>query len=367
MLQVVNISTVKDRHLFIFNDLLIIAKPLIEAGPNGQPLSSSIDNSFVVKNVVQLRNIKLDAVDDPSDLDPSDRGNPREKDRHPLLVEFVRRFGRDPRKAIEDLILKGGLTRDPTVIANIIYRHPDLDHNAVGAFLSVDENRPVLRAFIDRYKFSGVRIDDALRMFLLSFRMPSERKKLENVLSTMALKWSEVNVPAGLNHTLSLSLIKAIIRLSYDLHDGGAPASLGDFVALFRDRLAVSEELLSKIYQSVRRDRIEEASDNTAEPDFEATIFPPVKHSLKVAYRSPSDPITITIPTIDPYFSIKLSGVDLTFYPPILSFSKSNSQSFTVMASNLGVRTITFVKLGPNAPRYIGIPLNRTITIERAL
>lgn len=370
VLQIVNISTVKDRHLFLFNDLLIIAKPIIEDHPlTGQPLPSTLANSFVVKSIVELKHVKLDVTEESAVEDSST------KKRHPLLVDFVDRFANDPARAISTLVQRGGLSNDVATIANLIYRNPDLNRNQVGAYLARGENRHILRAYIEKFKFAGVRIDDALRLFLLSIRLPHDRASVESVLENVALQWTNANAVVGFDPTLTLSLIRSIMRLSDELHDGIRTrlVSVDDFVADFRNydpRMFVPESLLNLIYASVRKYRVEEASDNSMfsmTPDIDATISPPVsKAFLRLTYRTPSQPVTITIPAIDPNFEIKLHGTDLKFDPPILSFAKSASQSFRVTGSRLGVRTMVFIKLGPNAPRYQGIPINRTYSVERA-
>jgi hypothetical protein len=235
VLQVVNAYTVKDRHLFLFTDLLLITKPIIEDDPvTGQPVPSTLDSSFSVKSVVELRHLKLQAAEDP----PEDSSS---KKRHPFLVQFVDRFANDPNRAIAALIQKGGLTNDAQTIANLsafivvlfrsarrvltvrpstVFRNPDLNRNQVGAYLSVPTNRHILRSYIERFRFSGVRIDDALRMFLMSIRLPHSLEAAQYVLGVVALQWTETNGNTGFDPSLTLSLVLAIMRLSDALHPG---------------------------------------------------------------------------------------------------------------------------------------------------
>lgn len=379
VLQVVNAQTVKDRHLFLFTDLLLITKPVIEEHPlTGQPLPSNIDSSFVVKSVVELRHLKLGLSDEAEE---SARSTTKPK-RHPLLVAFIDRFANDPSRAIQTLIQKGGLANDAATIANLLFRNPELNRNQVGAYISGSENRHVLRAYIEKFKFSGVRIDDALRMFLMSIRIPYSLQVAEHVLSVVAQQWTEANGSMGYDPSLSFSLVLAIMQLSDALHAGlhsdeglfsypNRTVSVDDFVSSFRPqdpRLLVPEELLARIYSSVRRERIEQASDNSLfsmTPDIEATMEP-AKLPGRLTYRTPSQSITITIPVADPKFSIQLHGTDLKFDPPHLSFAKSNTQSFRVTGSAIGLRTMVLIKMGSNAPQYQGLPLNKTFSIERA-
>lgn len=147
--------------------------------------------------------------------------------------------------------------------------------------------------------------------------------------------------------------------------------SVDDFIASFREldpRLLVPEDLLTRIYASVRRERIEQASDNSIfsmTPDIEATMSPP-RLPMCLTYRTQSEPITISIPEPDPKFSIKLHGTDLKFDPPFLSFAKSSTQTFRVTGTALGPKCMVLIKVGANAPRYQGLPLNKVFSIERA-
>ncbi|GAA5844941.1 hypothetical protein JCM11251_007275 [Rhodosporidiobolus azoricus] len=387
VLQVVNANTVKDRHLFLFNDLLVIAKPLVEDHPlTGEPIQPTLDTRFLVKSVVEFKHLKLAAAEDPADDPGGGSSSPSGKKRHPLLVAFVDRFANDPARAIASLVQKGGLANDGPTIANLLFRNTDLNRNQLGAYLANPQHRHVLRAYIERFRFQGVRVDDALRLFCMSVRLPHDITQAEYVLGVLAGTWTESNTASGFDPSLTFNLVMATLKLSDALHGahdptGGStffaqstppsvPPSVDDFIGNFRaqdTRLVVPEDLLARIYTSVRRERVEQASDNSIfsmTPDIEATIEP-AKLPTRLTYRSPSDVFTITIPEPDPKFTIKLHGNDLQFDPPVLSFARSKTQSFKVTGNALGVRVMVLIKRGANAPRYQGLPLNKAFSIER--
>jgi hypothetical protein len=375
VLQVVNVNTVKDRHLFLFNDLLLIAKPLIEEDPiTSEPLPVTLDNSFVVKSIVELSHLKLAPPDEAEDSII--------KKRHPLLIAFVDRFSNDPQRAIAGLLQNGGLINDEATIANLLFRNPDLNRNQLGAYLCLRENKQILRSYVERFRLGGIRLDDALRIFLMSIRLPHDLVAAEYVLGVVASQWTEVNGFTGFEPTLTLSLVLAIMRLSDALHSGlsteegifsfpNSAVTVDDFIAAFREhdlRSLVPEEYLTRIYESVRNERIEQASDNSMfsmTPDIEATLHPPRLPS-RLTYRIPSDSFSISIPEPDAKFAIKLQGKDLKFDPPYLSFSTSATQSFKVIGTALGTRVMVLIKVGVNARRYNGLPLNKVFRIERA-
>lgn len=373
VLQVVNASTVKDRHLFLFSDLLVIAKPMIEFDPiSKEPFEVTLDSSFTVKSVVTLTALRLTAAEEVVE---------ETKQRHPLLVEFVDRFANDPKRAINSLVQKGKMANDGPTIANLLFRNQDLNRNQVGAYLASPDNRHILRSYIERFRFNGVRIDDALRIFYLALRLPNSRSAMEYVLGIVANHWTEVNISSGFDPLLTTRLVFSIISLSETLHPSEDEAglfsystrtmSVEEFITNFRKydpRLLVSEDLLNRIYASVRQCRIESASDNsmfTMTPDIEA-IITPTRLPSRLTYRTPSETITIKIPSADPKFAIKLHGTDLVFDPPFLNFAKSATQSFKVTGCALGIRAMVLIKQGENASRYQGLPLNKAFSIERA-
>ena len=85
VLQVVNASTVKDRYLFLFSDILVLAKPLVEDNLAGEPIAPTLDTRFLVKSIVELPKLKLTAQTGESIEDSV------AKRKNPLLLTFVDR------------------------------------------------------------------------------------------------------------------------------------------------------------------------------------------------------------------------------------------------------------------------------------
>lgn len=230
VLQVVNANTVKDRYLFLFNDVLVIAKPLIEDHLlTGEPVPPNLDSHFLVKSVVECRQLKLsgdeDSIDEAAAASAAAAASSTSgsKKKHPLLVAFVDRFANDPSRAIASLIQKGGLASDGQTIANLLYRNTDLNRNQLGAYLADRRQKHVLRAYIERFRFAGVRIDDALRLFLMSVRLPYDPVAAEYVVDVLAGMWSDANASTGIDAILAHELMMTIMRLSDALHGGDGP------------------------------------------------------------------------------------------------------------------------------------------------
>lgn len=382
VLQVVNANTVKDRYLFLFSDILLIAKPMVEEDENGEPISPTLDTKFLVKSIVELPKLKLtsqaqDTADDPV-----------QKKKHPLLLTFVDRFANDPKRSIAALISKAGLPNDASTIANLLFRNPELNRSQLGTYLSGREQKHVLKAYCERFRLAGVRIEDALRLFVGSLRLPNDYAAAEYLLSVFASQWLAHNPGTGMNNdsVFATRLLISIMELNDALHSGindetaaagnlfsfpNHAITVDDFIAAFRlkdPHDALPDEQLTRIYLAVRRDRIQQAADNSIAsltPEIEV-ITHPSKLPNRLTYRTPSENISFTIPQIDPKFSVKLVGQDLRFEPPLLTFARSRTATFRVTPTALGSKAMLFVKLGQNSSYYKNIPINKTFSVERA-
>ncbi|CAO3626384.1 unnamed protein product [Mucor hiemalis] len=215
--QVVNANTVKDRYLFLFNDLLLICKPIMD---ENIIVSSSARNSveknryrfrpnenslFQVKNIVQLGQLSLYISKDdyhtsnkrPSttvELGPDGRPIlPPARKIHPIMASALRKFETNANLGIQYLVDKGVLTNDPLSIANFLFKTPDLNRRQLGYYLSDDRNSDVYDSFLECFRLVGLRLDEALRILLTTFRLPSNWEALEYLIERFAKKWHDAN------------------------------------------------------------------------------------------------------------------------------------------------------------------------------
>ena len=382
VLQVVNANTVKDRYLFLFTDILVIAKPLIEDDAAGEPIPPTLATRYLVKSIVELPKLKLTAQANESTEEPV------QKRKHPLLLTFVDRFANDPRKAVSALIAKAGLSNDAATIANLLFRNPELNRSQLGAYLSMREHKPVLKAYCDRFRMAGVRIEDALRVFITSMRLPNDYAAAEYLLSVFASQWLANNPGTGMTNdsVFASKLVISIMELNDALHSGiddetaaagnlfsfpNHAITVDDFIAAFRlkdPHGALPDEHLTRIYLSIRKDRVQQAADNSIAalmPEIEVVMHP-TKLPSRLTYRSASENISLTLPQPDPKLSIRLVGQDLRFEPSILTFARSRTATFRITPTSLGNKSMLFVKLGATSTFYRNVPVNKTFSVERA-
>lgn len=395
VLQVVNANTVKDRFLFLFSDILVIAKPVVQEQDNIVPSykPTPIEGKFVVKSVVLLSQLRFNA--DRTDMQPK-TSNYSIAPRNPLIRTFVHQFSKDTDHAITSLLSKSGTPDDPLILGQLLFKTLDLDRAKLGDYLSRRTSKVVLKAYVDSFRFVGVRIDQALRAFLLSINVPSKAvytvTALDYLLDAFASRWFEANARVvTYDKDLASRLVRAIVQLNDFLHGGIAqePGPTGypkrsitgrDFIDAFRrydSRYLVSDELLEDVFDSIREEKLAQArpSSNGGPSDRSNGGPPPppdllimIKRPLptRLTYKVQSDPIILRIHQADPDLTIQLFGQDLVFDPPFLTFARSSEASFRVTGTSLGPKTMIMCRSGPNALKYSGLPLSNSLVVERA-
>ncbi|KAI9461283.1 hypothetical protein BJY52DRAFT_219516 [Lactarius psammicola] len=380
VLQVANSNTVKDRFLFLFNDILVIAKPVTHDYDALLDTSkpSPLDRKFIVKSVTQLRDVRFTA--DRDDLPLSSFAS---ISRNPLVRTFVVQFSKDADHAISHFFEKSGTRDDPTVLGQLLFRMLDLDRAKLGDYLSRRTSKVVLKAFIGSFDFGGVRIDKALRVFLQSLHLAPSRysNPLEYVSDSFASRWYDANADlVAYDKDLAIRLVRAMIQLNGVLYGGVVQdpwdhvqvkrnVTSRDFIDAFRrydPRCLVPDELLDRIHASIRREPLSQArnSAHSTTPDLPIVLKRPIPSRL--TYRMQSEPIIVRIPQADPSLTIYLHGNELIFDPPYLSFTRSAEASFRITGMGLGLKTVSFSRSGPSALLYTGLPLSNAIVIERS-
>ncbi|KAL0956512.1 hypothetical protein HGRIS_002653 [Hohenbuehelia grisea] len=383
VLQVVNPNTVKDRFLFLFTDLLVIAKPVLHSHDSfvDSYKSSPGDRKYIVKSVVHLRHLRF--CDDRAEphAKPANYAIPP---RNPLIRTFVHQFSKDPDHAIAALFDKADVPDDPTMLGQLLFKTLDIDRARLGDYLSRRTSKVVLKSYISSFGFTGMRFDKALRAFLLSINVPSRvshgHAPMDYLLDSFASRWYDANVGVvAFDKDLALRLVRATVQLNELMHGGIAqepgPTAYPrrnilkrDFVDAFKRevRHMVPDELLEDIYDSIRHERLCQAMNPSlgAPPEVQVSIKRPLP--ARLTYKVSSEPIILRIPRPDPHLIINLSGQDLSFEPSILTFAKSSEASFRVTGMSLGPKTMIMCRSGANANKYSGLPLSSPIAVERA-
>lgn len=390
MLQVANCNTVKDRFLFLFTDVLIIAKPMLpdrDSFVDTQKVYPP-DRKFFIKNVVHLKDLRL-SVDRDSDVDGEGHGHGQAltsaliSQRPEFIRKFIYEFSAENVDRAVSRIVDVRDTKGCAALGRLLVQLPEIDRAKLGEYLSRRSSKTILKAYLEAFGFMGINIDTALRIFLLSIHMPqgsAHANTLEMLLDTFAGRWYEANANiVAFDRDLAVRLVRAIVRLNEALHaaNGHESGSGGygrphitsrDFTEAFRrhdPRSLVPDSTLEKIYASVRSEKLCQARNpSNGRAPSPVSLKRPIPP--RITYRRQSEPIVVRVPQADPTLTIQLFGQDLTFDPPVLSFAKSSEQSFRVTGTAFGPKTMVMACSGPSAPNYSGLPLSTTIVVERA-
>ncbi|KIJ39485.1 hypothetical protein M422DRAFT_32727 [Sphaerobolus stellatus SS14] len=360
--QVVDSDTIRERFVFIFNDILIVAKPL-------ESNEKAMNRLFLVKHIVDLKCLHV-ITQDVTSTAPM---------RHPFILRFIPEFNADPDSAVAMLQRTMESGNDEEALGKLLFSTYELDRTRVGAFLSKKSRRGALKAYIDCFGFAGVRIDHALRAFALTIQLPAEAQEYSSdyVLNVFATRWFDANAKiVSYDRDIAAKFVRIMVYLDSQMtrvasahHNGGWRqrnfyAEWEGMVRTIDPRNLLPDELVHDIFQSLRTDPLRWAIQRHNWDDFAIGFkrAPPTT----IVHRVQSDPITVQINRPDSELRIRLlSQEGITFDPPELNFARSTEASFRMTGTALGPKSIMFSLLGNNAQFYQGLPYSASLVVER--
>uniref|UniRef100_A0A915DUN0 SEC7 domain-containing protein n=1 Tax=Ditylenchus dipsaci TaxID=166011 RepID=A0A915DUN0_9BILA len=139
-----------------------------------------------------------------------------------LVTEATDLFNSTPSKAIAFLTEKGILKNnpvDPKDVALWLRQNPRLDKNKIAEYICNRKNPEVLKAFVQCFQFDNTRIDEALRRFLESFRLPGESAEISKIMQHFSEHWHKSNNEPFEHVDAAFTLCYAIIMLNVDQHN----------------------------------------------------------------------------------------------------------------------------------------------------
>ncbi|ERE78833.1 golgi-specific brefeldin A-resistance guanine nucleotide exchange factor 1, partial [Cricetulus griseus] len=138
-----------------------------------------------------------------------------------LLITGTEQFNQKPKKGIQFLQEKGLLTipMDNTEVAQWLRENPRLDKKMIGEFVSDRKNIDLLESFVSTFSFQGLRLDEALRLYLEAFRLPGEAPVIHRLLEAFTEHWRSCNGSPFANSDACFALAYAVIMLNTDQHN----------------------------------------------------------------------------------------------------------------------------------------------------
>lgn len=175
-------------------------------------------------------------------------------------------FNKRPVKGIKTLISAGLVNGAPEAVAKFICEEPGLSRSAVGDFFGeADEfSQEVLKVYSENFDFTDASLDQSLRLFLLSFRIPGEAQKIERVLTEFSRRFFACNPDIFLHVDTALVLSFSVMMLHTDLHNPSNPRrmTMPEFVRNNRgidDGQDLPKEYLEMIYRNIEAEEFRES------------------------------------------------------------------------------------------------------------
>ncbi|KAJ3128825.1 hypothetical protein HK098_003367 [Nowakowskiella sp. JEL0407] len=349
--QVLTSSTVKDRHLFLFPNYLIIAKEILPGAKIPELFNTTYPESlFYPKSVFPISLLSLKAEKPYNSIFE----NPRP---HPIVTNAITQFQTNPISAIAYLISKRVLQCTPESIAVFLHITPTLDRRQLGVFLGISQNAEILSSFLSLMQFRGIPIIKSLRIFLGTVRLPGDTAIIQSILLVFAEKWYEANYDlCQFTKEWAVKLVFDMITLNAKIHShrGGL-----DGTVFLHGGEGMDRQLLSVVYNEILDCKLSMVKNVPADPipiyvTMEATLgnaspsFP-----TRITVNTPSPLIAIKIPKQDPDLIIFISGKEIQVSPNCeISFAKSSVARFRIRAGKVGKTFLMISKMGRNADRY---------------
>uniref|UniRef100_A0A182MM42 SEC7 domain-containing protein n=1 Tax=Anopheles culicifacies TaxID=139723 RepID=A0A182MM42_9DIPT len=192
-----------------------------------------------------------------------------------LLTQGTDLFNQRPEKGIQFLQENGLLNPvlDPQEVAQFLRENSGLDKKMIGEYISKKKNveSRILEVYVKSFDFAGLTIDQALRLYLETFRLPGEAPLISLVMEHFADHWHECNNEPFANTDAAFRLAYAVIMLNMDQHNHNAkrlnvPMTVDDFLRNLRGLNGNSDfdqEMLTKIYHSIRNEEIVMPAEQT--------------------------------------------------------------------------------------------------------
>lgn len=310
--------------------------------------TASLDMKFVVKSIVGLDKFVVSGLTDEPQTEPTG---------HPAVQQFIQQFAEDAVASVRSLVERSNPPLETATLASLLFQTHELDKTQLGLLLASD---PVLlQAYIDRFDLNLVRIDEALRLFLLAVRLPTDISAAEAVLRGFADGYIAANEHSV---TYDMALAEDLVLSTLELNDmlystfGFAfpnhAISRDMFIKAFESKDPqglVPAELLGEIYTSIRGSKLVQGLASHEAHLARELIQTPARLPSKLTYNEWSESFHLSIPKPDPQFQIKLVGTGLELDPPVLDFSRSKDVSFRVRGTKLGPQTMLFDRIGASS------------------
>ena len=186
--------------------------------------------------------------------------------RKKIIIKGTTKFNESPKAGIAYLTSQGIIddASDPNSVAKFLMGTSRISKKVLGEFLSKKGNEPILEAFLDRFDFSGKRVDEAVRDLLEAFRLPGESALIERIITYFSERYCSPSPPDEIADKDAIYVLTyAIIILNTDQHNPNLKSqnrmTLNDFSRNLRGVNGGKDfapEYLQGIFDSIKSNEI---------------------------------------------------------------------------------------------------------------
>ncbi len=193
------------------------------------------------------------------------------KGKKKLCQTATEMFNNKPSKGIAYMQEIKLVEDDPVEIANFMRTNPHLDKKQLGEFISRRDHKHFLKAFVESFDFAGLRVDESLRIFLETFRLPGESPLIESIVEHFSEHWQRSNGDQFANVDAAYVLAYAVIMLNVDQHNKNHTKTNDPMTAeQFKRNLRGTnggkdhdQDMLEEIYHAIRNEEIVMPAEQT--------------------------------------------------------------------------------------------------------
>ncbi|KAJ8774609.1 hypothetical protein K2173_017055 [Erythroxylum novogranatense] len=261
-------SSLTTIHILALDGLISVIQGMAERIGNGAV--SSKKEKMTIEDSIPFWKMKCENYGDPKQWVPFVRQKKYIKKK---LMVGADHFNHDPKKGIEFLQGTNVLSEklDPKIVACFLRYTAGLDKNLVGDFLGNPDDFcvQVLHEFAQTFDFQTMNMDDALRLFLETFRLPGESQKIQRVLEAFSEIYYEQSPNILANKDAALVLSYSLIMLNTDQHNVQVKKKMTEEDFIRNNRRInggndLPREFLSELYQSICMNEIRTTPDKGA-------------------------------------------------------------------------------------------------------
>jgi len=235
-----------------------------------QTASSDESTSSVFYHEFEPGEVKLEKCEDAENL-PTHEHLMAIRHKKKLFHSGSEQFNQHAGKGILFLQNHGILSNplDPTEVAQFLRDNPLLDKKVIGDYISTKKNSEILKEFVASFEFKDTRIDEALRMFLESFRLPGEAPLISHVLENFSEVWTAANNSPFANVDAAYTLSYAVIMLNVDQHNSNVKQQSMTWEQFKKNLKGVNggqdfdPNMLNQIYNAIRSEEIVMPAEHT--------------------------------------------------------------------------------------------------------